>query len=59
MKKRTIGIALFIGFFVGVVVFLSEYLIPNQSRMVTGGIAGISALVVGLLGLTLFPNKSK
>lgn len=58
MKKGSIGMALFTGLFVGVVVFLSEYLIPNTSLISSVIIAGLSALVGGLIGNKLFPNIS-
>ena len=58
MKKGSIGMALFAGIFVGIVVFLSEYLIPNKSLITSVIIAGLSALVGGLIGNKLFPNKS-
>lgn len=58
MKKGSIGMALFTGLFVGIVVFLSEYLIPNTSLISSVIIAGLSALVGGLIGNKLFLNIS-
>ena len=58
MKKGSIGMALFTGLFVGIVVLLSEYLIPNTSLITSVIIAGLSALVGGLIGNKLFPNIS-
>lgn len=58
MKKGSIGMALFTGLFVGIVVFLSNYLIPNASLITSVIIAGLSALVGGLIGNKLFPNIS-
>jgi len=58
MNKRNVGVALFTGLFVGTIVFLSEYLIPNASLVISVIIAGLSALVGGLIGNKLFQNKS-
>lgn len=58
MRKVSIGMALFTGIFVGIMVFLSEYLIPNTSLITSVIIAGLSALIGGLIGNKLFPNKS-
>jgi len=58
MKKINIGMALFTGIFVGIVAFLSEFFIPNTSIITSVIIAGLSALVGGLIGNKLFPNKS-
>ncbi len=58
MKKGSIGMALITGLFVGIVVFLSEYLIPNTSLISSVIIAGLSALVGGLIGNKLFQNIS-
>jgi hypothetical protein len=57
LKKGGIGMALFTGIFVGIVVFLSEYFIPNTSLFTKVIIAGLSALISGLIGIKLFPNK--
>ncbi|MUV37983.1 hypothetical protein JNUCC1_01791 [Lentibacillus sp. JNUCC-1] len=54
MKKGTIGMILFAGLFVGVVVFVSEYLFPGASVFITAIIAGISALIGGLVGNKVF-----
>lgn len=58
MKKGSTGMALFTGLIVAVVVFLSEYLIPNTSLVIKVIIAGLAALVGGVIGNRLFPNKS-
>lgn len=58
MKKGSTGMALFTGLIVAVVVFLSEYLIPNTSLVIKVIIAGLAALVGGVIGYRLFPNKS-
>lgn len=58
MTKESIGIALFTGVFVGVVMFLIEFLIPDSSLFVRVIIAGLSALFGGLIGNKLFTNKA-
>lgn len=58
MKKGSSGMAIFTGLFVGIVVFLSEYLFPNTSLVIKVIIVGLSTLVGGLIGSMLFPNKS-
>jgi len=57
MKKGSIRSVLFTGIFVGIVVFLSEYLIPKPNLITSMIIAGLSAIVGGLIGNKLFPNK--
>lgn len=57
MKKAKIRMALFTGLFVGIIVFLSEYIIPNTNLITSVLLAGLSALVGGLIGNKLFPNK--
>jgi xanthosine utilization system XapX-like protein len=57
MKKANIRMALFTGLFVGIIVFLSEYIIPNTNLITSVLLAGLSALVGGLIGNKLFPNK--
>ncbi|MDV6377578.1 hypothetical protein ORD22_04795 [Sporosarcina sp. GW1-11] len=44
--------------FVVVVLSLVEYLIPERSSIVFVVIAGVSALVGGLIGNKLFPNNA-
>ena len=58
MKKINVGTALFTGLFVGIIVFLSDYFIPNTSLVISVIIAGLSGLVGGLIGNKLFQNKS-
>ncbi|GAA0308808.1 hypothetical protein GGQ92_001180 [Gracilibacillus halotolerans] len=59
MIKGSVGMALFTGIFVGIVVFLSEYIIPPSTSIVIKVlITGLSAVIGGLLGNKLFPNKS-
>lgn len=58
MKKGRIGSALFTGLFVGIVVFLSEYLYANISFITSVIIAGLSALVGAWIGNKLFPDLS-
>ncbi|WP_209369584.1 hypothetical protein [Sediminibacillus dalangtanensis] len=58
MKKGSTGMALFTGLFVGIVFFLSEYFFPNTNLITKVIIAGVSALVGGLIGNKLFPYKS-
>ncbi|KKE79453.1 hypothetical protein DTX80_17205 [Bacilli bacterium] len=50
MKKRNIEWALFTGLFVGIVIFLSEILIPNANFFISMAISGLSALIGGLIG---------
>ena len=57
MKKGSIRSVLFTGIFVWIVVFLSEYLIPKANLITSMIIAGLSAIVGGLIGNKLFPNK--
>lgn len=56
LNKGSKGMALFAGIFAGVVVFLSEYLFPDTSLITKVIIAGLSALVGGLIGNKLFPK---
>lgn len=56
MKTGSTGMALFGSVFVGVVVFFSEYLIPNTSLITKAIIAGLSALLGGWIGNKLFPK---
>lgn len=56
LNKGSTGMALFAGVFVGVVVFLVEYLIPNASLITNAIIAGLSALLGGWIGSKLFPK---
>ena len=56
-KAINVGMALFTGLFVGII-FLSEYLIPNISLVISVIIVGLSTLVGGLIGNKLFQNKS-
>ncbi|AFS79473.1 hypothetical protein Curi_c24780 [Gottschalkia acidurici 9a] len=58
MKKGSMGMALFTGAFVGIVVFLFEYILPNSNLITSVSITGLSALIGGLIGNKLFPNKS-
>lgn len=58
LKKGSIGMALFTGLFVGIKVLLSGYLIPNTSLITSMIIAGLSALVGGLIENKIFLNKS-
>lgn len=58
MTKGSIGMALFTGVFVGIVMFFAEFLILDSSLFVRVIIAGLSALVGGLIGNKLFPNKT-
>lgn len=54
-----IKMALFTGVFVGIVMFFFEYLISDVNIVIKVLIAGLSALVGGLLGNKLFPHKSQ
>ncbi|MFA9559517.1 hypothetical protein ACERII_19590 [Evansella sp. AB-rgal1] len=56
MKSGSIGLALFTGLFVAIVVFISEYFIPNTSVITKVIISGLSALVGGLIGYKLFSH---
>jgi hypothetical protein len=58
MNKVSISMVLFISFCVGFTVFLTEYLLPDSSRMVSVTIAGFAALVSGLASVKLFPRQS-
>jgi len=56
--KGSIGIALFTGIFVGIVVFLSEYIFPPHTNFfIKGIIIGFFGAIGGLIGNKLFPNK--
>lgn len=57
MKKGSIGMALFTGLFVGIVVFTSSFLIPDRNPFVSIAIAGLAGLIGGLIGNKLFSNK--
>lgn len=56
MKKGSVGMVIFTTIFVMLVMLLFEFLIPVTSiaRII---IAGLSALVGGLLGNKIFPSK--
>ena len=49
--------ALFVGIFVGIVVLLVEYLIPNTSIITIVIITGISVLLGGWIGSKLFQKN--
>lgn len=49
MKRGSFGVALFTGAIVALVVFLSEYIIPDSNLITSVSIAGVSALTGGLL----------
>jgi hypothetical protein len=57
MKKANMGMALFTGLFVFMIVFLSEIFIPDKSFAFSVTIAATSALVGGLIGNKLFPKE--
>lgn len=54
LKKQTIGLALFTGAFVGLIVFLMEYFFSNVNLPIKVIIAAISALVGGWIAIKLF-----
>ncbi|WP_416148374.1 hypothetical protein ACM26V_19445 [Salipaludibacillus sp. HK11] len=54
MRKGLIKMILFTSLIVGIVVFTSEYLIPNSSFITNAIISVLSALVGGLIGYKLF-----
>ncbi|MHA6261533.1 hypothetical protein ACXYMX_16860 [Sporosarcina sp. CAU 1771] len=58
MKRGSIGMVVVSTLFVVLVLSLVEYLIPDRSSIVFIGIAGLSALVGGLIGTKLFPNNA-
>ncbi|WP_171805902.1 hypothetical protein [Sporosarcina newyorkensis] len=56
MKKGSVGMIIFTCIFVILIMLLFEFLIPT-TRIIRVIIAGLSALVGGLIGNKLFPNK--
>ncbi|MEK4024827.1 MULTISPECIES: hypothetical protein [Sporosarcina] len=56
MKKGSVGMIIFTCIFVMLIMLLFEFLIPT-TRIIRVIIAGLSALVGGLIGNKLFPNK--
>ena len=59
MKELRIGWALFTGAFVGIVVFISEFFIPNSNVFNSVIVAGLSALIGGLIGNKIFPSRKE
>lgn len=57
MKKGNIGMALFTGLFVFIVMLFIEFSALDIDKIMRIVIAGLSALVGGLIGTKLFPNK--
>ena len=58
IKKGSIGMVFITALVVVLVLSLVEYLIPERSSIVFVVIAGLSALVGGLIGTKLFPNNA-
>lgn len=54
MKKGIVWMALFTGMFVGISVFLSEFLMPDSNIIISVSIATLSALIGGFIGNKLF-----
>ncbi|MCP3739374.1 hypothetical protein [Rossellomorea sp. BNER] len=61
MINGKIRMALFTGIFVGIIVIISEYMIPlkNSNLIISLLIAGGSALVGGLISIKLFLKESR
>ncbi|WP_199083987.1 hypothetical protein [Sporosarcina sp. P10] len=49
--------ALFTGVFVLIVMLFIEYLIPNINALIKIIVVGLSAMIGGMIGNKLFPNK--
>lgn len=57
MKRGNIGMALFTGLFVSIVMLFIEFSALDIDKIMRIIIAGLSALVGGLIGSKLYPNK--
>ncbi|MET3576733.1 putative membrane protein YfcA [Bhargavaea ullalensis] len=57
MEKGSVGTALFTGVFVGVIMFLYYFLVPDTNFFITVVVAGVSAWIGSMIGNKLFPNK--
>lgn len=58
IKKGSIGMILITTLFVVMVLSLVEYFIPDRSSIVFVVIAGLSALIGGLVGNRIYPNNA-
>ena len=57
MKKLNIGVALFTGLFVGIIIFIKELFISDINVFLSILICALAALIGGLIGNKLFPNN--
>ncbi|MDG5789081.1 hypothetical protein QA612_16615 [Evansella sp. AB-P1] len=57
MFNETMKIALFIGVFVGIIVFIQQYIFPQATTILSVIIASSSAIVGGLISFKLFRKK--
>ncbi|GAB3053739.1 hypothetical protein [Virgibacillus ainsalahensis] len=56
MKIKNIDWALFTGFFVGIIIFITEFFFPDTSSLTSIIVAGLAAFIGGLIGYKLFPK---
>ncbi|WP_143560502.1 hypothetical protein [Sporosarcina sp. P12(2017)] len=57
LRRGSMGMALFTGVFVLIVMLFIEYLIPNINALIKIIVVGLSAMIGGMIGNKLFPNK--
>ena len=57
MRRGSIGMALFTGVFVLIVMLVIEYLIPNINTLIKIIVVGLSAMIGGMIGNKFFSHK--
>lgn len=57
VERGSLGMAFFTGIFVLIIMLGLEYLIPDINTTIKIILVGLSAMVGGLIGNKLFPNK--